>query len=183
MSKGGPTQDGFDKLLRWLDPDRDIAGAKYGKIQSRLISFFSVRGCGDADDLADATFNVVMSRIDWLMENYVGEPMLYFYGVARKIYLESIKPKPKPDPPPPGSDGEEIEEVFQRLEDCLQELSAEERDWAIRYHQGDKRQKIENRKKLADELRISRNALRIRLCHIHSRLRDCILRLQQLAVK
>ena len=172
MNKAGPTQENFEKLLRWLAPDRDKAGEKYEKIRLRLIRIFACRSGCDAEDLADETVNVVLSKIDWLLENYVGDPALYFYGVAKKIHPP--KPKPLPDPPTPDPDPDEIEQVCSYLDDCLDTLPSADRDVVLRYHQGDKQEKIRNRKKLAEELKISRNALRIRVCHIHSRLKQCV---------
>jgi DNA-directed RNA polymerase specialized sigma24 family protein len=181
MSKGPPTQVGFDKLLRWLGADRDTAAQKYAKIQSRLIRIFSSRGCCNAEDLTDKTFNVIISKIDWLIENYVGDPELYFYAVAKNIYREDIKPKPTLVPPPPAPEAAELEEACGQLDECLDELPAADRDTVLRYQEGEKGEKIKNRKKLAEELKVSRNALRIRVCHIHERLRECIERLQRAA--
>jgi len=174
MTTGGPTQENFEKLLRWLDPDRDKAGEKYERIRLRLMRVFSSRGCYDADVLADKTMNVVMSKIDWLTENFVGDPALYFYAVAKKVYLESIKPKPQPPSPPPPEPDPTVEQLAGYLDDCLAHLTAIERVLVLRYHEFEKQQKIQNRKKLAEESQLSRNALRIKLCHLHSRLRDCI---------
>ena len=69
------------------------------------------------------------------------------------------------------------------LDDCLDELSSADRDIAIRYHEGEKGEKIKNRQKLAEELDISRNALRIKVYYLHTRLRDCIERLQRSATR
>lgn len=163
--------EAFEKLLRWLHPDRDKAGEKYEKIRLRLIRVFACRGCSEAEDLSDETINVVLSKIDWLTANYVGDPALYFYGVAKRIHS---KPKPLPNIPPPEPEPPELEQVCSYLDDCLDILASAERDLVLRYHQGDKQDKIRNRKKLAEELKISRNALRIKVCHIHSRLRECV---------
>jgi hypothetical protein len=181
MDKGGPTKEDFDKLLLWLDSDRDAAGKKYERIRYRLIRIFACRGCCDAEDLADKCVDRVTAKIDWLLQNYEGNPALYFYAVAKKIYLENIKPKkPLPDPSPPDPDPSDIEQVCDYLEECLKELPAADSHLALQYHQGEKKEKIQNRKALADELKISRNALRIRVWHIHVRLKECVkLRLQQ----
>lgn len=181
MTTGGPpTPEAFEKLLRWLDPDRDKAGEKYEKIRRRLIAIFSSRGCCDTDDLADRTINVVLSKTEWLLANYVGDPAIYFYAVAKKIYLEDLKKKPPPVVPPPDPPPPEVEQLSDYLDDCLDQLPFGERDLILRYHQFEKREKIQNRKKLAAELQLSRNALRIKVCHIHSRVKGCIeLRLRQ----
>ena len=174
MTKRVPTMEAFEKLLRWLDPDREKAGEKHEKIRFRLIKIFVCRGCHEAEDLADQTINVVLSKIDWLVANYVGEPGLYFYAVAKKIHLEQLKKRPFPNLPPPDPEPPELEQVCSYLDDCLDNLPSAERDMVLRYHEGDKQEKIQNRKKLAEELKISRNALRIKVCHIHSRLRECV---------
>ena len=172
MNKGGPSQEAFEKLLRWLDPDRDEAGLKYEKIHLRLISIFSGRGHCSAEDLADETVDVVASKIDWLIENYQGDPALYFYGVAKKISPPKKKPPPPPPPPP---DMDEIERQCGCLDRCMEEkLTEAERRLVLKYHEKNKREKIELRQQLAKELGISINALRIRVFHIQSRLRPCI---------
>ena len=176
MNKGGPNQEDFEKLLRWLDPERDKAGEKYERIRLRLIRIFACRGCCEAEDLADESINVVASKSDWLIQNYVGDPALYFYAVAKKIHQGHLKKKPPPIVPPPDPKPPEIEQVCSYLDDCLEELPSSDREVVLRYHQGDKQQKIRNRKTLAEELKISRNALRIKVCHIHSRLKECVQR-------
>jgi DNA-directed RNA polymerase specialized sigma24 family protein len=174
MRRDQPSKEAFEKLLAWLDPDREKATAKYQKIYSRLISIFSAKGCPDAEDLADETFNVVMLKIDWLIENYVGDPALYFYGVSRKIYYEWLKTLKVPIPPP-APDNAEIERRCSCLDDCLdKKASADEKQWVLRYHEGRGQQRIDARKRFAEELGITVNALRIRICHIQARLRPCI---------
>lgn len=169
-----PGKEAFDKLLLWLNSDRDKAGEKYERIRLRLISIFAGRGCSDNEDLSDETINVVAARIDWLIENYQGEPALYFYGVAKKIFLEQLKRKTPPDIPPPDPAPPELEAVSSYLDQCLQELSGKERDLVVQYHQGEKQVKIQNRKRLAEEWHITRNALRIKVHHLHGQLRECI---------
>ena len=175
MSKDPPSKEAFEKLLRWLNSDRDVAGEKYEKIRRRLIHIFSCRSCPDSEDIADQTINVVASKIDWLIENYKGDPALYFYGVAKNIYREIWKPKPPPEPPPPPRDAAEFEQRCSCLEQCMErQLDGAEREVVLRYQEKTKREKIKVRKQIATELGISINALRIRVCHIHARLRPCI---------
>jgi DNA-directed RNA polymerase specialized sigma24 family protein len=178
-----PNQEAFDKLLRWLNPDREQAGGIYENIRVRLIKIFAAKGCFEAEDLADETLNVVASKIDWLIEHYEGNPALYFYGVARNIYFEHRKKRPPPDPPPPDPPNPDLERACDCLDRCLEELGPDERSLAIRYQEDDKQKRIAHRKQLADEFQITRNALRIRVFHIHSRLEQCVEEcLQQLPV-
>lgn len=174
MSKAGPSEEAFQKLLNWLDTDPDKAGEKYETIRRRLIRIFSSRGCYECEDLADETINVVASRMDWLLENFKGNPALFFYGVAKKIYHEQFKKKPPPELPPP-PDVTQIERECACLEECLkQQLSMSDRSLVLRYHEKEKREKIRLRQQLARELGITINALRIRVHHLHGRLRPCI---------
>lgn len=167
-----PSEEAFNKLLAWLNPDRNKAAERYQRIQFRLIKIFAAKGCVDPESLADETLNAVCQKIDWLLANYSGNPDLYFYGVAKKIFLEQI---PKSFSVPPVPDNSEIEIRCGCLEECLRTAaSADEQSWVLRYHDGEGRRRIENRKKLAEELGITINALRIRIFHIQARLRPCI---------
>ena len=169
-----PSREAFEKLLAWLDSDRDKAVEKYERIYSRLVRILAARGCFEAEELADQTVNVVASKIDDLRKNYVGDPALYFYGVAKKIYQEWLKRQTPPAPPLP-IDNTEIELRCGCLEKCLRKvLTAEEARMVVRYHEGDGQERIANRKQMAAELGITLNALRIRICHFQARLRPCI---------
>lgn len=169
-----PSQEAFDKLLLWLDPDRDKAATKYQTIQLRLIRIFAAKGCYDPEDLADETFNVATLKTDWLLENYVGDPSLYLYAIAKKIFLEQIKPTPVPPPPTP-PDNDELERRSTCLDRCLDQLTTpDERRLVLRYHEGEGQERIRIRRELAAELGTTINALRIKVHHIHARLRPCI---------
>ena len=168
-----PSEEAFNKLLAWLDPDSTKAAEKYQRIQFRLIKIFAAKGHVDPESLADETLNAVCLKIDWLLTNYSGNPALFFFGVAKKIHLEQI-PKNIPQIPSP-PDNSEIEAGCLCLEKCLKTaVNADEGNWVLRYHEGRGQQRIQNRKLLADELGISINALRIRVFHIQARLRPCI---------
>jgi len=167
-------QEAFDKLLAWLDPDRDKAGEKYNQIQFRLIRIFACQGCCEPEDLADETVDVVIRKIDWLTENYEGDPASYFFGVAKKKHLEQLRKKPLPNPPLPEPPSEEIDQASECLDNCLEKLTPADRKLAVRYHEESKGAKIRLRKQLAAELGLSINALRIRVFHLHSDLRECV---------
>ena len=117
---------------------------------------------------------MVMRKIDWLTENYEGDPALYFFGVAKKKHLEQLKRKPPPNPPLPESPPDEIDCASECLDNCLKKLNAEDRKLVLQYHEESKGAKIRLRKQLAEELGVSINALRIRIFHLHSDLRQCI---------
>jgi DNA-directed RNA polymerase specialized sigma24 family protein len=176
---GDLTQEQFDSLLRWLDADRDAAALKYAKIQLRMTRIFVCRGCCEAETLADDTIDRVASKIEWLIANYVGDPILYFYGVAQNVHKEYLRRKPPADLPaqviaPPNP--EEDDQVYDCLTDCMEELPAENSNLVLKYYEGEKQAKITNRKRLAEELGITLDALRIRAHRIRRELRKCVLK-------
>src|SRR5215210_6049422 len=166
----------FDSLLTWLDADREQAGEKYEHIRRRLIKIFTCRGCPDAEELADETINRVTLRVLEVAKDYSGDPALYFYGVAQKVYLESLRKRPPTSlpPPPVAAETEEIEREYECLERCMEQLSESNRQLVLEYYQNDKRAKIEHRKELAERLGIAQNALRIRAHRIRATLQQCV---------
>jgi DNA-directed RNA polymerase specialized sigma24 family protein len=169
-----PTQEFFDSLLAWLDEDREQAGQKYERIRLRLIKIFTCRGCGEAEDLADETINRVCSKVNEIEATYQGDPALYFYGVANKLHFEYLRRQHRQPLPPPLDEPEDREAELECLDRCVSELSPASRDMVLRYYAQEKRAKIEDRKKLADELGIAVNALRIRAHRIRSALQQCV---------
>lgn len=168
------TQDAFDHLLAWLGPNEEEAGKKYEEIRRRLIKIFVCRGCKEAEDLADETINRVTKKLREIVDAYVGDPALYFCGVAQNVYLEYIKKKPAPLPPPPPSPSDEIEQESECLDRCMQTLTPQNRELVLQYYQKEKKAKIDYRKELAERLGIAVNALRIRAHRIRANLSECM---------
>ena len=168
------TQEAFDGLLAWLDPDRDRAAQKYETVRTRLIKIFACRGCGEADDLADETINRVTAKLNEIVDTYVGDPALYFYGVANKVYLEYLRKRPAVESPPLRESSDDLEAEYACLEKCMDQLPRESRRLVLEYYQDEKRAKIERRRKLAEELGIAVNALRIRAHRIRQQLQQCV---------
>jgi len=168
------SQESFDALLGWLDSDRDKAGAKYEQIRSGLIKFFTFRGQCEAEDLADETINRVIGRLNEIRTHVTGERTRYFYGVARKVQMEYLRRKIPQATLQSAGDSERVEIEYRCFEECISKLSDENRELVLRYYQADGRQKIEERKRLAEELGIAPNALRIRAFRIRAALQKCL---------
>lgn len=168
------SQESFNALLDWLDSDREQAGLKYEEIRRCLIKIFINRKCDEAEDLADETINRVVSKLDEIKKQFTGDPARYFYGVANKVLLEYQRRK-QPQPPvflP--DDSNRIELEYRCLESCIASLSEENRELLFLYYQAEGREKIEQRKLLADKLGIAPNALRIRAYRIRIGLQQCV---------
>ena len=173
---GDLTQEQFDSLLGWLDADRNVAALKYEKIRTRMIRILACRGCCEAESLADETIDRVAAKVEWLIQNYVGDPTLYFYGVAQNVFKEYLR-KPRTDLPPPVIDPAKTEaddQEYDCLDDCMEHLPRENTNLVIRYYEGEKQAKISNRRRLAEELGITLDALRIRAHRIRRELRKCV---------
>ena len=180
------TQDAFDTLLGWLDPDRDRAGRKYEDIRLRLIRIFICRGCWEAEELADETINRVVAKMGDLATQYQGDPALYFYGVSQKVQLEYsrktrlrdsetlLDTSAKVPTPANAVMADDAEPEYECLERCLNHLAVDNRRLVLEYYQQERKAKIDHRKRLADELGIGLNALRIRAYRIRRMLEECV---------
>jgi len=170
------TQEQLDQLLLWLNPDREQAAVRYEWIRKRLIKIFVSRSCHVPEELADATINRVAQKLPEIRATYVGEPAHYFSGVASFIWREWLKGQKVPPvmAPSPSAPTEDEERNYSCLEKCLAKLPAADRDLAIAFYQREKQAKINHRKKLAEEMGLTINALRIRACRIRAGLMECV---------
>lgn len=176
------TQDNFDALLDWLDPDREKAGEKYEAIRSGLIGVFIYKGCVAPEELADDTINRVARKAETLRATFKGDPARYFHGVGKRVYLEYLKRKPTVELPtwleaPQAGD---VEQQFQCLEECLGRLSGTQRTLVLQYYRGRKRAKIDSRRVLREVLKLKSNALRVRVFRIRETLEKCVRRCLEL---
>ncbi|HSE16170.1 MAG TPA: hypothetical protein VLB46_03910 [Pyrinomonadaceae bacterium] len=173
-------QEAFDKLLVAFDEDRDTAGRKYLEIRNNLTRFFEWRGCSFPEDHADETINRMAKRVA------EGEQILnhsgYAMGVARLLLLEINKGRQReqtalaeisaaPEVYVPEDDGEHR---LTCLRSCLQTLSPDNRELILQYYQGEKGEKIGNRKKLLERLGIPVNTLRMRALRLREKLQSCV---------
>lgn len=174
------TPEKFDELLTWLGADhagiadRDRGAVRYEEIRRRIIRIYRNRGCHYAEEIADETADRLCRKAKELKDIYEGDPALYFYAVAKKVYLESLKPKPRALPPPPPEHSEEDERRHLCLDACLEGLKPHSRDLILQFYQGEKREKIDNRKRLARQLGIDNRALNLRALRIRQELRQCM---------
>jgi|GEM_PF-207164 len=164
-----PGQSNLNDLLEWLGEDREQAGVRYEEIRRALIKIFVCRGAQISEELADETIDRVARKLPQLRKTYQGRPIDFFCGVAKKIYLEHVRhnvPRVYVSPPQPEVD----EEEFNRLERCLDKLTSTDRSLILGYYGGERKQKIDGRKELANSLGIPLNALRIRAHRIRNQL-------------
>jgi DNA-directed RNA polymerase specialized sigma24 family protein len=169
------TQEGFSRFLEWLDPDLERAGEEYERLRFRLCRFFSLRHCNFADELADETINRGILKIS---AEQIENKSAYCYGFAKNVYLESLrKQRPQVDidevtiavnaPEPQGFSNE-------CLDKCLERLSSESRKLLLDYFSETKDKKIELHQRIAETLRMTQTALRMRVMRSKQKLKICV---------
>jgi len=168
-----PTPEEFEKMLVWLDSNRDKAGEKFSLIKTRLSRVFISRGCLDAESLADEVMNRVTVRIDAVKQTYP-EPLRCCLGFVDNVHHEYLRDEKKRNAavrPPTPRPADELEREDECLRECMRELTAAEQSLLRNYFQLAKETRVTERKKLAQELGLSPNALRCQAHRLRKRLR------------
>jgi DNA-directed RNA polymerase specialized sigma24 family protein len=179
----------FDRLLHWLDDGVDSHGERYLEIRRRLVSYFDRRQRRAADDLADETLSRIART---LQEEGVIEttpPARYCYVMARFVLLEDVRRQGRERrlrseaavaaraARLADADGglPTREERLEDLERCLEKLPLEQRELVVEYYRDAQRQGIDHRRRMADRLGITRNALGIRAFRVREALMNCVM--------
>lgn len=174
------TQEAFDKMLACLDADRERAGEKYEQIHFSLVRFFQWRGCRFSEDHADETINRVARKLGQGEE--FRDIYTYTHGVARMLVMEvsksagreqSLAENLQPTQPVLEEDGD-LQARVECLRPCLEGLPLESREMIVKYYQGERRAKINNRQKLAEAFSVSTHVLRNRAYRLREKLQDCV---------
>jgi DNA-directed RNA polymerase specialized sigma24 family protein len=171
------TQDPFDALLEWLDPDREKAGQRYEIIRAGLIRIFVSKGLSDAEHYTDEAIDRVVKRLPEIQAKYVGDPARYFHGVARNLILEAGRRREVATDVLPLRITHEVarSDTSECLSKCLKLLPADKQEFILDYHLYQGHAKVENHRQMADELSISVGALRTRAHHLRVSLEKCVL--------
>lgn len=186
-----PTPEAFDKLLGWLDADREKAGEEYEKIRQKLLKLFKWRNCTPEEDYADITINRVMRRVSENVEVPNEKPYLYFHGTALNVIrefwrgqlkhkqqdLDSVNPTELATESPAELLEHEYEEGrrasrYNCMKDCLRELPPDTQKFIVEYHHGESKKDV--RKQMAETLNVPLNVLRIRACRVREGLQKCV---------
>jgi len=174
------TQHAFDGLLDSLGPDRESAGVRYLEIRRNLVRLFEWRGCSTPDEYADETINRCARKLGEGEE--IRDVATYCIGIARMVLREMSRdrsqqarpldeaPEPRAAPSEPESDPETRVECLRR---CLGQLTPDTRKLILHYYQGDKGDKIKNRKSLVELLGVPASTLRMRALRVRERLHLC----------
>jgi DNA-directed RNA polymerase specialized sigma24 family protein len=169
------TASAFEELLRTLDRDRDRAATTYEQLRHRVIGLLRWWGAARPEELADATLDRVARKLEEGASVPAGTVGAYIRGVARMVFHESrrepltvpvLSELPAPLLP---ADGEQASRC---LEHCLGALGRADRSLLLRYYDSGKAADV--RKLLAEELGLSRTALRIRAHRLRLPIERCV---------
>jgi DNA-directed RNA polymerase specialized sigma24 family protein len=179
QSRKGLNADEFRALLDRLGTGPEQAAQQYENLRQRVIKSFTWEQCEGAEDLADECLDRVARKLDDGVEILnlhaylagVARMMVKEYHFRRRRELAVIEEcnRNKPDSP-----GEDIEQAVMDLDDCLKSFAASQRNLLLQYYEGDHGIRIENRKRLAEELGMLPNALRNRAMRLRALLEACM---------
>ena len=182
MSTLTPTS--FEFLLNRLDADPAAAASKYETLRMKIVHLVRWRGCPEshADDLADLTLDRVAQKL--AAGEQVDNLNSFAAGVARFVLLEHSR-KNKLD-----AVGDDLPEVaigpdidsfddpeprLRCLRRCVTNFSDEDKVLVVGYYDTDAGEKMKNaRKRLAEQVGLTMNAMKVRACRLRMRLESCI---------
>ena len=173
MSRDLP-REAWDALLAALDPeDPQQAAQAYLELQERLVRFFEWRNAAMPEELAFETLRRVAIRFADGVE-LTTTVKSFTLGFARRILQEHWRSPMETELDPRDldrhRDGEQEHqdiEAKERLARCLDlcaESDPEAYELLLRFHKFEGRSRIDERRKLAEELGKTVNALRIEAC-------------------
>src|SRR5262249_16938487 len=83
--------ESFEKILAWLNSDREVAATMYVQLRHDLAKIFTFRGCADPEGLTDEVLDRVAKKVEQVRPTYIGDPRLYFCAVANNLVKEELK--------------------------------------------------------------------------------------------
>ncbi|MGH9313559.1 MAG: RNA polymerase sigma factor [Vicinamibacterales bacterium] len=177
----GTASAGFARLLERLDPDPDRAAAAYERLRAALEKFFDWHGAWPPEECADETLDRLAVKLagDVQIDDVRG----FARGIARLVLLEwQRRPAPVSIEGPawraylsrPSHEDEGNEPLLACFDRCLAVLSVESRTLVLEYYVAERREKIDNRRRLARGLGLSESALRNRVQRVRDRLERCV---------
>lgn len=174
------TKEELDLLLSKLHSDRERAGEEYLLLEERLRIYFQIRGCSESEELAAETLRRTARKLAEGEEIRVLPA--YCRGIARFVWMEywdryetgNLPLDELPPIPIHKVEGFEQKERLTILEKCLRELPESDAQIFVEYWIHDDELNSDARRKMAERLRITPTALRLRIFRIRARLQKSI---------
>lgn len=172
--------EAFARLLEFLSPNAEEAGRLYTRLHERLVGFFRLKGISDPVSAADETIDRAALKIS------AGTPVpdvgRYCMGIARNITKERYRREQRESSAflmfaenLANASNEQVERIYNILKPCFEELAIEEQNLLVDYCQVIRgRARAEHRRQLAENMKTTMLALRMRVTRLRSILADCV---------
>lgn len=170
----------FARFLELLSSDAEEAGRRYTALHKKLIGFFSIKGVSDPVSAADDTIDRAVLKID--AGTVVPDVEKYCIGIARNIAKEKSRLMHRENSAfrkfvedLSNSSAEQVERIYSILKPCFEQLGVEERRLLLAYcHEIQGRARAEHRRRLAETMKMTVLALRVRVTRLRNSLTDCV---------
>lgn len=182
MADQDPPPDAVTDLWSMFGNDPESAGERFEVLRKKLVFYFEYRRCDDPEELAQET----LERLRQKKDDVVNDLTRFCYGVARNVLHEYRRKKQAErkyiseqeyHSHAAASDEEATvgkERRLQCLEKCTAGLSMDERALLTVYFSGRGRSRQERRRRMAEQLSIPLETLRLRVFNLKRRVRKCI---------
>lgn len=179
MSRRAVSGEAFGRFLEFLSSDPDKAGHLYTLLHKKLVGFFSTKGVSDPCGAADETIDRAVLKI--ADDTPVSDVNNFCLGIARYIVKEGLRHTQRENSAfinfiknLPTVPAEEVERFYGVLRHCFEKLPAPDQELLVAYCQVFRgRARAECRRRLAESMRLSVLALRMRVMRLRSVLTDC----------
>jgi len=170
----------FARILALLSPDAEEAGRLYTSLHKKLTGFFGMKGIPDPLTAADETFDRAVLKIG--AGTIVPDVGKYCLGIARNIarerrrfmqretlafhkFIEDVDDFPVT----------QLERIYGILKPCFEQLAVEDQQLLAAYcQQIQGRARAEARRQLAETMKVTMLALRVKVTRLRHRLTDCV---------
>jgi hypothetical protein len=177
----GGKRESFRALLAFFSSDPDEATRHYLQLHQKLAGYFRVRGMSDPDSDADDTLERAGQKIIQGVE--IPEIDRFCFGIARKIVFERRRKKEREESAfsqffencQDHSTEARVELIMNIMKPCFERLPEDDRNLLISYCKlPPGRSRAEHRLRLADSLKSTISALRIRVTRLRRSLANCV---------
>lgn len=176
----------FARFLESLSPDAEEAVCLYNRLRDKkLVGFFEMKGISDPLSAADE----VLDRAAVKISGGANVPSVekYCLGIARNVAKEKWREEQRESSvflhftqSLADNSAEEVERIQQVLKPCFEELPEEDQRLLQAYCQVlHGRPRAEHRRQLAETMKTSMLALRLRVTRLRGRLADSVRRRSQ----
>jgi hypothetical protein len=172
--------EAFRQFLATLSPEADQASQLYIRLHHKLVGFFSMKGLSDPTGAADETIDRAVVKI--AAGTIAPDVGRYCLGIARNLIMEKLRQTQRESSAfrvlieqLANSSAEHVERIYHILKPCFEQLASEERQLLVAYCQvvsGTSRS--EQRRLLAEKMKTTMLALRMRVTRLRKALTDCV---------